>query len=119
MMDFIVKKAYAITEEDLGVLPEIGQVDSMYSIFNFLLNLFSYLGWALTFIGLAYTLMMLVYKLSQSDSEEAMADFSNGIKKAVVIVVLGLLSLSLGWLVQFVGGLIGVNVQFVIPTLLK
>ncbi|MDQ5981989.1 MAG: hypothetical protein QG570_754 [Patescibacteria group bacterium] len=89
---------------------KFGDLDGLSSILLFVYNIFRYLGWAGVFIGIGFVLFSLIYKLFNADNEEAMKTVQGYITKAVLIVIAGLLLLSLGWLIGFVGGIFGYSI---------
>ncbi len=89
---------------------DFGDLEGLNTILLFVYNIFRYLGWAGVFIGIGFVLFSLIYKLFNADNEEAMKTVQGYITKAVLIVIAGLLLLSLGWLITFVGGIFGYEI---------
>lgn len=80
---------------------------SLINIFAFAFNLLRWLGWAGVILGVAFAIVALIYKLFNTDNEEAMQTVQGYLTKAVLIVIAGLLLVSAGFIVNFIGNILG------------
>ena len=108
----LVGKSFAassISTSAITTASTFGDFDGWTDIVGFLFNVFVYLGWAGVFIGIGFVLFSLIYKLMNSDNEEAMKTVQGYITKAILIVIAGLLLVSIGFIIKFVAGFLGVT----------
>lgn len=87
-----------------GSLGAVGDIDAGLVLAA---NLAQYIGWAGVLIALLAVVGLLIFKLVGEESENTMKTFKDGMIKAFIIALLGLLILSAGWFVTFVGKFIG------------
>lgn len=87
------------------------EINSISSIFIFILGLLRWLGWIGVILGVCIILFALIYKLIGAQSEEAQAAVQGAITKAVIIVIAGILLLSVGFIVNQIGNLFGLNLE--------
>lgn len=85
----------------------IGTVADLADAFRFVSNLMSKIGWAGVIVGITIILALLVYRLISADDTEAMKTVQGGITKAILIVIIGLLLISAGFIIKTVTGLFG------------
>jgi hypothetical protein len=111
-----IKKAYAqLVASDFGVSDSLGVVDSLRASLIWVFNLLKWLGWAGVVAGVGFAIFMGIYAMAFGDSEEVVTNLKSSIVKAVLIVLLGILLLSAGFILKVVGGLVDVNILFDIP----
>ncbi len=85
----------------------LGDLSSLDSVLIFVANLLKYVGWAGVIIAILAVIGLLIFKLIGEDSENTMKTVQGGITKAVIIALLGLLLLSAGFFITFVGSIVG------------
>lgn len=72
---------------------------------NFVVNLMKWIGWSGVVVGIVIVLGLLIYKLIGSDDNaDTMKKVQSGITKAVIMVIIGLLLISVTFLITFVAG---------------
>ncbi len=101
--------AQEIDVADVQTTDSIGSVTNFGQLVIFAQNLFVYLGWIGVIIGVLLALFALIYKLMNSDSEDAMKTVQGYITKAVLIVVVGILLISSGFIIKVIGGFFGIT----------
>lgn len=92
------------------------QVTGFGTLVIFIQNLFIYLGWVGVIIGVLLALFALIYKLMNSDSEDAMKTVQGYITKAVLIVVIGILLISSGFIIRVVAQFFGFSINDAVGT---
>lgn len=111
-----VSKVYAqLTQERFGVEDSLGEIDNLREILIWPFNLLKWLGWAGVIVGIGFALFMGIYAMVFGDSEEVVTNLRNSITKAVLIIFLGILFLSVGFILKVVGGLVDVSILFNLP----
>ncbi len=111
-----IKKAYArLTASEFGVSDTLGNIDSLRASLIWVFNLLKWLGWAGVIVGVGFAIFMGIYSIAFGDSEETMTKLKGALVKAVLIVLLGILLLSAGFILKVVAGLVDVNILFNIP----
>ena len=96
-----------LTTGQANITTTIGNITSIETGVNWVLNLFAYFGWAGVIIGVGLAIFSLIYKLVQSDSDEAMKAVQGYLTKAVLIVVAGILLIGASFIVRTVRTLFG------------
>jgi len=89
----------------------IGKINSLNSLFYWIINFMKYVGWAGVLIGVFIVLALLVYKLISGDDTETMKKVQNGITRAIIIIVIGILLLGGSFIIDQVGKLVGLSVS--------
>ncbi len=112
-----VSKAYAqLNASQFGVDDSLGNITDFKSAFFWVINLIRYLGWLGVIFGVAYTLAIVVYKLwSAEDESSAFEIIAAAIKKNIIIIFLGMLIISSGFIANVVGSFFGKPDIFNIP----
>lgn len=106
LFNVVSLKAQTIDTATFSVESQIGTIDSLETLFNWVANLMKYIGWAGVIIGVIIIIALLIYKLVAADDEETMKKVQGGITKAVVVVILGILLLSAGFILTVVAKLL-------------
>ena len=105
---FFVSPVFAqINSQSLKVGSTIGNVKSLWGLFVFVVGVMQKIGWAGVIVGITIILALLVYRLISTDDAEAMKTVQGGITKAVLIVIIGLILISAGFIIETVSGLFG------------
>jgi len=91
----------------LNVDATIGSATSLVEVLTLIVNILKYVGWAGVIVGVVAIVALLVFKLISTDSEETMKTVQGGITKAVVIILIGILLTSAGFLFTVITDLTG------------
>jgi len=87
------------------------RISGIRSMIVFAFNTLRYFGWAGVIVGIGFAIFGLIYKLFSEDNEKVMETVQGYITRAVVIVLVGVLMLSAGFLVKIVSELFGLTLD--------
>lgn len=98
MFSVSYKSAYALSAEGLGIITQLGSMTTTENILVFVFNAIVYFGWLGVILGVALAIWGLIYNLITSDSDKSMTLVRSYIIRAVVLIVVGLLLMSAGFI---------------------
>lgn len=98
-----------IPTDEIKISSNLGAIGSIQDVFSFFINIMRIFGWFGVIFGVVVTLFALIYKLIGAPSEEAQVAVQGAITKAVIIVFAGILLLSIGFIINQVGNLFGLQ----------
>lgn len=109
-----------ITSNTFGINNKFGSISNIYDFVVWIINLLAYIGWALVIAGVGYTIFVLVFTLINGESEEAFKRLSQAFQKVLVIIILGIILVSSGFILKTVSGLTNsVNAKWEVPAVFK
>ena len=109
-----------ITLNTFGISNEFGNIGNINEFVVWMINLLAYIGWTLVIAGVGYTLFVLIFTLINGETEEAFKRLAQAFQKVLVIIILGIILVSSGFILKTVSGLTNsVNAKWEVPAVFK
>ncbi len=110
---FLLKQAHAqLTLSQIGVKPSIGNLSTVDASLVWTLNLIAYFGWAFTIVGVTYAIFTTLAKMIDPGDDKVAMKFQQGITKAVIITILGIIMVGAGFIFYVINGIFDAGQEF-------